>query len=238
MLVNEAHLLRQQSGSPGSTSWTPVMPPMTRCYADRVSHIEDLYRQVWLHPDDDQLRLVLADALLAAGDPRGELIQMQLHPDVDYARRAMRLLQQHGLTWLGRLRGAVIPLAYERGFLASCLVVDAREVLDCDEWSTVHTIELQDGVEAFTLRPVMRSLRRLVDVTPPVLLRIAREAPAQLATVAIEAEFSPELLEALEWQLREDVALAITVREVSAEHGGALQRLAHRRAAMKLTIRP
>ena len=54
-----------------------------------MSSIEQLFAEVYANPDDDQVRRVLADALLATGDPRGELILFQLEPDKDYHRRAL-----------------------------------------------------------------------------------------------------------------------------------------------------
>ena len=50
------------------------------------STIDALFRAVWTHPDDDA-KLVLADALLALGDPRGELIRLQLVDNEDKQRR-------------------------------------------------------------------------------------------------------------------------------------------------------
>ncbi len=136
-----------------------------------MSSIEQLFAEVYANPDDDQVRRVLADALLATGDPRGELILFQLEPDKDYHRRAMRLVQAHGLSWLGALRGKVIPLAYERGFLASVslqLQLQIRPIdFDLPIWGTVHTIDLEDAdLDTFQITPVMRSLKTLIGLTP------------------------------------------------------------------------
>lgn len=79
------------------------------------------------------MRLVLADALMAEGDPRGELIRLQCGAEPAKGGRIMRLLQQHGMTWLGALRGAVVPTAYERGFVASCVIFDSANVVGCAE---------------------------------------------------------------------------------------------------------
>ena len=38
----------------------------------------ELLAQIYANPDDDALRAVYADALLERGDPRGELITLQL----------------------------------------------------------------------------------------------------------------------------------------------------------------
>jgi len=144
--------------------------------------LASLYEEVYARPDDDELRRVLADALLALGDPRGELIQMQLNPTLDYQRRAMRLLQQHGLAWTGSLRGVVIPLAYERGFLAACQVLDGtNDTVGALEWATVHTIELATRQIGFLSDPVMRSLRCVQKVRRDQLGEIG--AIAQLRTM-------------------------------------------------------
>jgi uncharacterized protein (TIGR02996 family) len=144
--------------------------------------IAALFAQVWATPDDDAVRLVLADALLSIGDPRGELIQLQCHPQRAPATRVMRLIQAHGLTWLGRLRGAVLPVGYERGFLASCVVASDTGVIGADEWSTVHTVELQIAGAELLAHPVMRSLRRISQLEPPALRHLLDHAPA--ATIA------------------------------------------------------
>jgi hypothetical protein len=126
--------------------------------------IAELYAQVYATPADDHVRRVLADALIAANDPRGELILWQLEPDKDYHRRAMRLIQQHGVSWLGPLRGMVIPLAYERGFLASCQLVSEVEIdFTLEMWATVHTIDASELAhhERIEITPVMRSLRKV-----------------------------------------------------------------------------
>lgn len=215
-----------------------------------MGHIDDLYRRVWLEPDDEHLRAVLADALLAAGDPRGELIQAQLHPDLDHERRAMRLIQQYGLTWLGELRGAVLPLSYERGFLASCLVVDVAGagVLDCEEWATVHTCELPEdlpegvpgdvpeGIEALALRPAMRSLRRLVNVPPALLPRLARETPDRLGAITVEAPLTADLLRTLRGRELHRIALRLAVSRAHGELATQLEELAAARPWWTVTL--
>jgi len=144
--------------------------------------IDDLFAQVYEHPDDDEVRLVLADALLAASDPRGELIQLQFHPEADHERRTMELLQRHGLTWLGALRDAVIPIRYERGFVASCVATAVDDdVVGAAEWATLRTVELGCDNRAFLLHPNMRSLRRIHGIRVDLLQQIAVDAPALAA---------------------------------------------------------
>jgi hypothetical protein len=202
-----------------------------------VGHVDELFQQVYRHPDDDHVRQVLSDALISIGDPRGDLIQLQLHPASDHDRRAMRLIQQHGLRWLGPLRGAVVPLAYERGFLASCLIVDdPAAVIDRDEWATVHTIELPPDPVGMILHPVMRSLRRLVHVTPNTLLNLASRHQPQLERMVVEAVYSPMFDQVLGRYLATNAVGALTIRNVPFEQADLLRRFASRHTRMKLDL--
>ncbi|MBA3538878.1 MAG: hypothetical protein H0T79_04560 [Deltaproteobacteria bacterium] len=187
------------------------------------SAIDDLYQQVYARPHDDDLRRVLADALLAIDDPRGELIQLQFHPDADHQQRAMRLVQQYGLTWLGALRGAVIPLAYERGFLASCQVLDVSPTLvGHPEWGTVYTIELDPDpatrTSTFFVHPVMRALRRVTGANVATLRWLATQTLppllTELATECTWAEFQTvfDELSRLPLQVIEVAALQVVLR--------------------------
>jgi uncharacterized protein (TIGR02996 family) len=148
-----------------------------------VTRLDELFRAIWERPTDSELRLVLADALLEAGDPRGELIQLQQNPRADQEQRVMRLIQQHGLTWLGSLRGAVLPISYELGFLASCVAIDP-DAGGRIEWATVHTVQLETPAIDFLFDPVMRSLRRVTGVQDGHLKQLLRapRRPAQIET--------------------------------------------------------
>jgi len=195
-----------------------------------VTAIGELYRQVYEHPDDDAIRHVLADALIAAGDPRGELIQLQLQPDSDHELRAMRLLQRHGLTWLGELRHAVVPIAYERGFLAACRVTDPTDLCDRDEWSTVHTIELSCP-DTFELHPVMRSLRVLERAQRGVLERLLAQPFRRLDTMTLHCAFDGELIGVLA-RLPHDTLTAIRVEGVPANRRKELELAARRQSRL------
>src|SRR5262245_54833755 len=104
----------------------PSLPP------DALARLDALVREVRARPDDDDVRLVLADALLAHGDPRGELIALQLaatgdderlsHTEraarVNRADRIDRLLRDHARDWLGSLTEITYRACFARGFLA------------------------------------------------------------------------------------------------------------------------
>ncbi len=162
-----------------------------------TSAIDQLYAEVYANPDDDQLRRVLADALLAENDPRGELILFQLEPDKDHHRRAMRLIQAHGLSWLGPLRGCVIPLAYERGFVAACRVI--ADAVRCDEWATVHTIEVSEGT--FAILDEMRSLHTVELDEPAQLERLAAQRHPRLDSLTVRVPWANNLMPILDRHL-------------------------------------
>jgi uncharacterized protein (TIGR02996 family) len=81
--------------------------------------MDELLREIVARPDDDGVRAVLADALQAAGDPRGELISLQLlasRGNRDRDDRIRELLAAHATSWLGSLRDAARACRFDRGF--------------------------------------------------------------------------------------------------------------------------
>ena len=67
--------------------------------------VDQLFAECLAKPDDDAPRAVLADALLEREDPRGELIALQLRPELGEAetKRVAALLRKHEKQWLGEL---------------------------------------------------------------------------------------------------------------------------------------
>jgi uncharacterized protein (TIGR02996 family) len=86
---------------------------------------EPLFAEVLAHPDDEKPRLVLADRLLEAGDPRGEFIQLQCaverEADVAKARdlkeRAQKILKKNQPAWLKPIKPHVRYTIFRRGFV-------------------------------------------------------------------------------------------------------------------------
>jgi len=115
-----------------------------------MDELDRLLAGIIAAPDDDAARLVYADALLEHGDPRGELIVLQVSggdPD-----RERELLDAHANTWLGELAPIVKSFRFERGFLAACTVAAKHRatfegVSAHPMWSTVRelTIEAEIG---------------------------------------------------------------------------------------------
>lgn len=145
--------------------------------------MDGLWQRVYAHPDDEEARRVLADALLESGDPRGELIEVQCAlarvPEDErgpeeqlLVERERALLDAHGEEWVRGWPFELRPV-FVRGFperqhaRAAELVRGAerafriaptlREVVFTDEdprdWS--------GGFNAFCFSPHAARLRRL-----------------------------------------------------------------------------
>lgn len=111
------------------------------------NQVRVLLREAKAAPDDDLPRLVLADWLQEQGDPRGELIavQMQRHRlaaddprQVELARRERLLLQRHIFDWIGPVIDRVSAWRFERGLIH----LEARAEFLVRGWRT----ELMDTV--------------------------------------------------------------------------------------------
>ncbi|MBL9038239.1 MAG: TIGR02996 domain-containing protein [Archangium sp.] len=104
----------------------------------REARLQSLFDDVWARPDDDGVRLVLADALLERGDPRGEFIALQLMNGGAGTERAVELLAAHGQAWVPE--GVdVTRAAFRRGFVSACIW--ERDVDPADErWRTIEVI--------------------------------------------------------------------------------------------------
>ncbi|MFO0550189.1 MAG: TIGR02996 domain-containing protein [Polyangiaceae bacterium] len=93
--------------------------------------LDELFAEVYAHPDDDAPRAVLADFLQARGDPRGELIALQLRPELDARARARleELLAEPERSWLGPLDPVLTKsgLEFARGFPVACRTTFRRE---------------------------------------------------------------------------------------------------------------
>jgi uncharacterized protein (TIGR02996 family) len=95
--------------------------------ATRRAQLDVFLRECKHSPADDAPRLILADWLQDQGDPRGELVHLQVHrsrlnedaPEFDrYRYREMRLLAQHGLRWLGPLADRSSEWVFWRGLVS------------------------------------------------------------------------------------------------------------------------
>jgi uncharacterized protein (TIGR02996 family) len=150
-------------------------------FADAASHERakakgeaDFLAAIYADPDDDTLRMVFADWLQERGDPRGELIALQLAAATPASqKKAASLVKQHGVAWAGRLHRFLAKegRVFERGFLArGTLTLEGRPKelppgLDLPEWATVHTLTFDWDVNrdrhaaAILALPSMQHLR-------------------------------------------------------------------------------
>jgi uncharacterized protein (TIGR02996 family) len=155
--------------------------------------------QIVENPGDLTLRQIFADHLLELGDPRGELISLQLsnreHP------RAAALVAEYGRSWIGPLGPWVRfeGCAFSNGFLAEVTLVDPSRVLTPligdPIWATVRGLHLGfvsrvkggprrmlSSVSELIAHPVMRSLVT-VTVDHQEGLMIERDPEGTLAFV-------------------------------------------------------
>ena len=135
--------------------------------------LERLLSLVHESPEEDEPRLVYADALMQRGEPLGEFIALQIsvyrRAGDGKQRRAWRaraeeLLAANVRRWLGPIHPVLLPdFTFERGFLARCAVAAARAdrlapIEGHPLWATVHSLS---GSLRIALHPSLTSLRHL-----------------------------------------------------------------------------
>jgi uncharacterized protein (TIGR02996 family) len=162
-----------------------------------------LFAQHIANPDDLAARAVLADALQLAGDPRGELITLQLaiaagSSDSKTVKRADALLAEHGDDWTGPLPGVQrATRRFERGFLVAATSGADNDMLarslDRPEWQTVEELTLSNpDCELAPFVGKLPLLRRLA-ATERALNRLVASGPIEKlrAVVCLEGWLPP-----------------------------------------------
>ena len=153
---------------------------------------KELLELVWANPTDASVRAVYGDWLVEQGDPRGELIALQLAPATDKSpRRIQLLIEKHWKQWLGPLADwfKVAP-RFELGFPVTGTVgqpsyTDGRDrllpLLARPEWSTFRELampwELVPPAELVTL-PRFKALLGLHQLEPQLVPALAAVKPA------------------------------------------------------------
>jgi uncharacterized protein (TIGR02996 family) len=110
-----------------------------------------LHQAILDDPDDIAARRVYADALIAAGDPRGELINVQcaFEDAIPTERGALlaretALLKAHAKAWMAPFGGAIFRPEFRRGFVEHAYVNPkrflpvARALLDAEPITSLH----------------------------------------------------------------------------------------------------
>jgi len=191
---NDADLLRWRLGLPLDVvvppprAATPPPPPALPTGFEHDATALALVRAVYADLTSDASRMVLADRLLELGDPRGELIALQLaraRLDTPSSARERALLAQHGTAWTQPLAEYLSAFEFRRGFLASA-TVDERvamppALIEHVAWSTVDDLETRN-VELL-LSPALRSLRRVAVTTETLAALAAHREPLQFEAV-------------------------------------------------------
>lgn len=163
----------------------------------------ELLEAIWASLDDDAPRAVYADFLMERGDPRGELIALQLRSEADATakKRERALLAKHGKAWLGPLERLLAKQGRElrRGFLAR----GTLELKNRDEklgrdfhdpcWNTLEDVRLhgwrdQERVEDLAGLPWFGRLRALRGLDMKGAAALASKGGAHLQELEIVLE--------------------------------------------------
>lgn len=148
--------------------------------------IDALYAAVFAAPADDGPRLVLADALQEAGDPRGEFLSLALQPRRTQRseRRMGKLLERHRTAFLRGLAPMVMPGAekWERGFLSEASLLLEGLHVDTPDLATLEKVEIlySPAPPLELASPHMRGLRE-VTMAPLTAVPVLFDAPRPLA---------------------------------------------------------
>lgn len=110
-------------------------------------------RLVYESPEDDGVRSVLADRLLEAGDPRGELIALQLSPQQSAERQATLLARYH-VAWSWPLAGALAAgsVEWRRGFPSAGRIASDEvffAVAHVPHWATFERLDFRELTRHF-----------------------------------------------------------------------------------------
>ncbi|HEY0252502.1 MAG TPA: TIGR02996 domain-containing protein [Kofleriaceae bacterium] len=173
-----------------------------------------LLAAIYTDPSNDEARAVYADVLLAAGDPRGEFIQLQLlaKKSARQLSRERALERAHGATWGDGLEGKV--LEFRRGF-ASNILLDRVPEARPPAFRTIEKIRFSSSptaksLSAFLAHAHVAHVARLAGVACAAVSQLAGDFeelellaplaawPAGLRTRAIGVDRGP-LADAVAW---------------------------------------
>jgi uncharacterized protein (TIGR02996 family) len=181
---------------------------------------DELFAQIAEHPDDDALKHVLADLLQQRGDPRGELIALQLANRE--AERVKTLIAQHRDTWLGPLAPIAGEVAFEKGFLASIQLHakpdEIAPLVGHPIWATVKKLSLGQVSELprdLLHHPVMRTVEYLGGLDAARLRELLAGPPVPYRAINVML-FDPDELHMLTNKRAAEVLPKLRVLELLA----------------------
>lgn len=242
LAVRNAVLARASAAVAGCRAVRPATPAEAalegelakRCEPLRDTSAEALLAEIYARPDDDEPRLVYADRLMAANDPRGEFIALQLARAADHppTPREAELLKKHGKAWLGDLAPVLSfgkgysQTTFRRGFVADADVIlsvgrKMRPLASHLAWATVErfiggTPALRDLLATAPLR----ALRELPVAADDLAALAAREEP--LAAVRLVHVGGPLPADALRRAFPHLQSVAAWVPEITPEEVATL----------------
>jgi uncharacterized protein (TIGR02996 family) len=157
---------------------------------------QELRRAVWLDPTADASREIYADYLQDHGDPRGELIALQLrraHDGGAPSARELVLLRGFAADCVQPLTPYLRPgYLLRRGFLTRCGIDDAvampEAIIEHPAWATVEAIVTENA--RLLASPTLRSCRR-VSCETIVLAPLAARAEPLPFEVIVGSEVQP-----------------------------------------------
>lgn len=147
-----------------------------------VHDTASLFAKVYAAPEDDSLRALLADALVAAGDPRGEFISMQLlRGDAAPSKAEKKLEAEWKDAWLGRLAPCFRKgVVFRRGFPAEGAYEKGGDP-SWPEWATFEALDLMPasgfmtGGAGLLVKAKLTALRAVTRIGRPVLDEVEDE---------------------------------------------------------------
>lgn len=159
--------------------------------------------QIARFPDDEGLLRVCCDVLLERGDPRGELMALQLkeHRSDDERSREALLIKANVDRWLPPevlINLDRASIAFERGMFAGARV-NVRSLqslhasLDHPVWATVRWLA---AAPAALAARCMNRLESLTDVDERTVLELTLSWLPRLETLGVRAQSMPPLIEA------------------------------------------
>lgn len=167
---------------------------------------DELIEAVYANPDELGAKVVYGDWLTENGDPRGELISLQLAaPSEKSERRQAALIKKHWKKWLGPLADWFPhPPRFEAGFPVSGRIEDPsyraaedafQKLLARREWCTFRSLtrRWQSPAElvAAVQHPNLKALREVAEVEPEALpALVATGAPITTLHIGWNPEFT------------------------------------------------
>jgi len=151
-----------------------------------------LFEAVFADPTDNAARAVLGDLLQQRGDPRGELIALQLARSATGKRKNPRetaLERTWAREWRGALAPAIDDVAYERGFPYRGRWrggAAAEATVGVSAWATIIALDMRGfRIPSLLTSPSMRSLLHPLGLPPATLLELRHAAPLRWESLGL-----------------------------------------------------